>query len=153
MGMTVDRSMDVAPLSPSGSVPNESRSQRHGRSKKKDLVLTEGTPSADDFSKKASEGTSDSEAKPPKRSGKKVPAGSANEDKIPVADISKKESGASSDSEVKLLKQSAKKVDASNNNGEGSSWKQSREKKRREKATPGKDATRSLTKDDKVLPN
>lgn len=146
---TESESMDVSPSSPSGSVPNESRSQRHGRSKKKNVMLKEGVRSADDVSKRASEGTSD----PPKRSGKKVPAESANEDEIPVADISKKESGASSDSEVKLLKQSVKKVDASSNNGEGSSLKQSHDKKRREKATPGKDAARSSTKDDKVPSN
>ena len=39
-------SMDVASPSPSRGVSNESRALRHGRSKRKDVLLKEGTPSA-----------------------------------------------------------------------------------------------------------
>lgn len=148
--VTEGESTDVTP-SPAGSLPGEGRAQRASRQKKKESLVKEATPSADDVSKKVSEVTSDSEAKPHKQSEKKVLAGSASEDKPLTTNASKKESGTTSDSEAKLLKQSAKKVDTSNNNGDGSSVKQPDEKKRREKASSGKDHAKSSSKDEKVL--
>ncbi|KAJ4707792.1 Sister chromatid cohesion PDS5 B-B [Melia azedarach] len=145
---TEGESIEVPP-SPSGSIPNEIRAQRPARSKKKESLLKQATASADDASKKASEGTSDSEAKPHKRAGKQVLSESANEDKASTIDTLRKESGASSDSEAKPVKQSSKKVDSSSNNGDGSSLKQSHDKRKREKSISGKDATRSSTKEDK----
>ncbi|KAJ0030839.1 hypothetical protein Pint_12497 [Pistacia integerrima] len=147
---TKSESADAVSPSASGSLPNEGRAQRSSRSKRKESLVKEATPSADDVSRKASEGTSDSEAKPHKQLGKKVLTGSGNEDKIPTGEGSKKESSTSNDSEAKLLK-SAKKVDVSSNNGDGSVLKQPDDKKRKEKAISGKDVTKSSTKEDKVL--
>ncbi|XP_031279565.1 nucleolar protein dao-5 [Pistacia vera] len=147
---TKSESADAVSPSASGSLPNEGRAQRSSRSKRKESLVKEATPSADDVSRKASEGTSDSEAKPHKQLGKKVLTGSGNEDKIPTGEGSKKESSTSNDSEAKLLK-SAKKVDVSSNNGDGSALKQPDDKKRKEKAISGKDVTKSSTKEDKEL--
>ncbi|TXG62253.1 hypothetical protein EZV62_013616 [Acer yangbiense] len=147
--VTEGESTDVSP-SPAGSLPSEGRAQMVGRQKKKESLVKEVSPSADDVTRRVSEGTSDSEAKPHKKSGKKVLVGTtASEDKTHSTNASKKESGSTSDSEAKLLKRSAKKVDTSNNNGDGSSLKLPDEKKRREKASSGKDNAKSSTKDEK----
>lgn len=106
---------DVVPPSPSGSLPDESRPKKAGRHKKKDSSNKEAAPLADDEPKKATDGTSDSELKPSKRSGKKVSAGVSNENKSSiVVDAPTKESGTVSDSEVKL--KSSKKVSTGNSN-------------------------------------
>ncbi|XP_062019041.1 sister chromatid cohesion protein PDS5 homolog C isoform X1 [Rosa rugosa] len=106
-------STDVAPPSPSGSLPDESRPKKAGRHKKKDTSNKEATPVTDDESKKATDGTSDSELRSSKHSGKKVSAGGSNENKSPiVVDASRKESGTASDSEVK--QKSSKKVSTGN---------------------------------------
>lgn len=106
---------DVVPPSPSGSLPDESRPKKAGRHKKKDSSNKEAAPLADDEPKKATDGTSDSELKPSKRSGKKVSAGVSNENKSSiVVDAPRKESGTVSDSEVKL--KSSKKVSTGNSN-------------------------------------
>ncbi|XP_044471482.1 muscle M-line assembly protein unc-89 isoform X2 [Mangifera indica] len=136
-------SIDAVSPSASGGLPNEGRAQRSSRAKRKES-LKEATPSADDVSRKASEGTSDSEAKPHKQLEKKVLTVSGNEDEIPTGEGSKKESGTLNDSEAKLFK-SAKKVHVSSNNGDRSMLK------RKEKAISGKDLTKSLTKEDKEL--
>ncbi|KAK4853751.1 hypothetical protein QYF36_013965 [Acer negundo] len=148
--VTEGESTDVSP-SPAGSLPSEGRAQTVGRQKKKESLGKEAAPPADDVTRRVSEGTSDSEAKPHKKSGKKVLAGTtASEDKTHSTSASKKESGSTSDSEAKLLKRSAKKVDTSNNNNvDGSSIKLPDEKKRREKASSGKDNAKSSTKDEK----
>ncbi|KAK3211330.1 hypothetical protein Dsin_016036 [Dipteronia sinensis] len=146
--VTEGESTDVSPP-PAGSLPSEGRAQMLGRQKKKESLVKEAAPSAVDVTRRVSEGTSDSEAKPHKKSGKKALAGTtASEDKTHSANALKKESGSTSDSETKLLKRSAKKVDTSNN-GDESSLKLPDEKKRREKASSGKDNAKSSAKDEK----
>uniref|UniRef100_A0A5B7B5K5 Tudor domain-containing protein n=1 Tax=Davidia involucrata TaxID=16924 RepID=A0A5B7B5K5_DAVIN len=146
--------VNVASPSPSERLPDEIRSKKAGRPKRKENLIQEALPSAD-VSKRASEVTSDSEVKTQKRSGKKTPAGISNEDKTPaLVDTSKNEGGTTSDSEAKPLKQSSKKMDAGNNIEEGSSLKKKEDGKRRGKgkATSEKDVTKSSTKDnDKVI--
>lgn len=147
-----NESGNVASQSPSGSLPDESHSKKaSGRQKKKESLLKEATPSADDVLKKASEGTSDLEVKPNRRSGKKVSSEISNENKTPtVVDASKKGSGSMNDSDAKPLKHLAKKVDGSSKIGDGSSSKQPEDKKRRArgKASSEKDITKSSAKDD-----
>ncbi|KAE8056284.1 hypothetical protein FH972_013070 [Carpinus fangiana] len=145
-----NESGNVASQSPSGSLPDESHSKKaSGRQKKKGNMNKEATPSADNVSKKASEGTSDSEIKPNRR-GKKVHGDISNENKTPTAvDASKKES-ASLSSEAKPLKQSARKVDGSSKIGDGPLSKQLEDKKKRGrgKTISEKDVTKSSAKDD-----
>ncbi|KAJ7966255.1 Sister chromatid cohesion PDS5 B-B [Quillaja saponaria] len=125
-----DESEIVASPSPSGSLPNESRSKKFGRSKKKDSLIKEDTKPTDDVSIKISEGTSDSEVKPNRRLGKKVIGGSSNEKKSPIVVYSnRKGSGITSDVEAKKI--SAKKVEGSNKVVGGSSSKQPEDKKTR----------------------
>ncbi|XVE97346.1 hypothetical protein REPUB_Repub03eG0011800 [Reevesia pubescens] len=148
---TEDESTDVAPPTPSGTIPDESHSKRAARPKRKESVSKEMTPSVDDVSKKASELTSDSEAKTNKRSGKKVATVVSNEDKaLAYVDETKKESGTASDSEAKSLKQSSKKVESSSNNVDESSSRQLGDKKRRAqgKVIPEKDGTKTSTQND-----
>ncbi|XP_007011734.2 PREDICTED: protein IWS1 homolog [Theobroma cacao] len=145
-----NESTDVASPTPSGTIPDESHSKKAAQPKKKESLNKETTPSVDDVSKKASEGTSDSEAKTNKRSGKKVSTVVSNEDNAPAdVDETKTESGTASDSEAKSLKQLSKKVDA-NSNADGSSLKQLEDKKRRarRKLVSEKDGTKTSTKND-----
>lgn len=151
-------SANVAPASPSESLPDESRSRKVGRQKKKDNSDKEAVPSADnvpqkadDVRQKVADVTSDSEVKANRRTGKKVSAILTNENRTPtVADASKKESGTTSDSEAKPLKQSSKKVDGSIKNDDGSSLKLSEDKKKRSwgKALSEKEVTKAAAKDD-----
>ncbi|KAG6698147.1 hypothetical protein I3842_08G006500 [Carya illinoinensis] len=148
-----NESGNVAPLSPRGSLPDESYSKKAGgRPKKKESLTKEATPSTDEVSEKVSEATSDLELKPTRRSGKKVPSEISTLNKTPtVVDESKNES---SDSEAKPLRQTAKKVDGSSKIGDGSSSKQPEDKKRRGqgKAIREKDETKSPAKaDDKEM--
>ncbi|XWS72744.1 hypothetical protein CRYUN_Cryun02cG0066800 [Craigia yunnanensis] len=148
---TENDSTDVTSPTPSGTVPDESHSKRAARPKRKESLSKEITSSVDDVSKKASEGTSDSEAKTTRRSGKKVATVVSNEDNAPAdVDETKKESGTASDSEAKSLKQLSKKVDSSSNKVDGSSSRQLEDKKRRArgKVVPEKDGTKTSTKDD-----
>ena len=148
---TENESTDVASSTPSGIIPDESHSKRAARAKRKESLSKEITSSVDDVSKKASEGTSDSEAKTTRRSGKKVATVVSNEDNAPAdVDETKKESGTASDSEAKSLKQPSKKVDSSSNNVDGSLSRQLEDKKRRArgKVVPEKDGTKTSTKDD-----
>ncbi|XWS26166.1 hypothetical protein CRYUN_Cryun26dG0007600 [Craigia yunnanensis] len=148
---TEDESTDVASLTPSGKIPNESHSKKAARSKKKESLTKETAPSVDDVSKKASEGTSDSDAKTNRRSRKKVDTVVSNKDNVPAdVDETKKESGTASDSEAKSLKELSKKVDSSSNNVGGSSSRQLEDKKRRArgKVVPEKDGTKTSTKND-----
>ncbi|KAK9280152.1 hypothetical protein L1049_013839 [Liquidambar formosana] len=140
--------VNVTSPSPSGSLPKESRPKKGGRPKKKESLIQEAMPSADNVSKKVSEVTSDSEVKASKRSGKKAPSGISVEDATPASvDASKKDGGTASDSDAKSLKHSGRKVDASNVNEDGSSKRQKEEKKRgRGKANLEKDATKSSAK-------
>lgn len=145
-----DESGNVA-QSPSGSLPDGHSKKAGGRQKKKESLIKDATPSADDASKKVSEATSDSEVKPNRRSGKKVSSEISIENKTQtVVDASKKGSSSINDSEEKPLKQSAKKLDGSSKIGAGSSSKQLQDKKRRArgKGFSEKDATKSSAKDD-----
>ncbi|KAL6985183.1 hypothetical protein U1Q18_018560 [Sarracenia purpurea var. burkii] len=109
-----DDPMNVVSPSPSGSGTIEGRLKKLGRPKKKDNsnLVQVVAQSVDVVPKKASEGTSNSEVKPQRRSGKKAIAGSNSEDKASaLKDKPKSEGGTISDSEVKPLKQSVNKVD------------------------------------------
>ncbi|KAJ4848173.1 hypothetical protein Tsubulata_049945 [Turnera subulata] len=143
-GESVSVTSPSASPSVSGSLPDETRSKA-GRSKKKDSLVKDPVPSADEVPQKASDGTSDSETKQPKRSGKKPPPGDSAEDKIRLT-VSKKENSTASESEVKPLK--SKKMDGSSKKEDGSSLQQSEEKGRRSrgKSTSDKNATKSVTK-------
>ncbi|KAF2287271.1 hypothetical protein GH714_039505 [Hevea brasiliensis] len=144
-------SMTVASPSGSENLLDESLSKKAGRSKKKESLTKDSELSADDVSRKATEGTSDSEAKPNKRSARKAPARVSNEEKAPmVTDASKKESSTTNESEAKPLKLSLKKVDASSNNDDESSLNQTGDKKHRSrgKSISEKNVTKSSAKDD-----
>ncbi|KAJ6697744.1 ANDROGEN INDUCED INHIBITOR OF PROLIFERATION AS3 / PDS5-RELATED [Salix purpurea] len=94
------------------NLPDESVSKKGGRAKKKESLNKHSAPSSADVPNKVSDGTSDSESKLHKCSGKKAPAGTSSEDKTPVkTDASKKESDTTGKPETKPLKQSSKKVD------------------------------------------
>ncbi|KAJ6743862.1 ANDROGEN INDUCED INHIBITOR OF PROLIFERATION AS3 / PDS5-RELATED, partial [Salix viminalis] len=94
------------------NLPDESVSKKGGRAKKKESLNKHSAPSSADVPNKVSDGTSDSESKLHKCSGKKAPAGTSSEDKTPVkTDASKKESDTTGKPEAKPLKQSSKKVD------------------------------------------
>ncbi|XP_043810675.1 altered inheritance of mitochondria protein 21 isoform X3 [Manihot esculenta] len=144
-------SMTVASPSGSGGLLDESLPKKAAQSKKKESFTKDSEPSSDAVLKKASEGISDTEAKPNKRSARKAPAKVSNEEKSSiVTDASKKESGTVSESEAKPLKQSSKMVDATSNDGDESSLNQTEDKKHRSrgKSIPEKNVTRSSTKDD-----
>ncbi|KAL1097841.1 hypothetical protein V6Z11_D05G063200 [Gossypium hirsutum] len=146
-----DKSTDVASPTPSGTVIVDGHSKRVSRPKKKDSVSKETTCSVDDVSKKSHEGTSDSEAKSNRQSGKKGSTVVSNEDNAPVSvDETKKESDIASDLEAKSLKKSSKKVDSSGNNLDKSSSKKLEDKNRlaRGKVAPVKDGTKNSTKND-----
>ncbi|KAJ6915276.1 hypothetical protein NC651_017312 [Populus alba x Populus x berolinensis] len=105
-------SVPVASPSVSENLPDESFSKKGGRAKKKESLNKHSAPSSDDVPNKLSDGTSDSEAKLHKCSGKEAPAGTSIEDKTPMTtDASKKESDTTGEPEAKPLKQSSKKVD------------------------------------------
>eukprot|EP00258_Populus_trichocarpa_P042807 XP_024458826.1 splicing factor, arginine/serine-rich 19 isoform X5 [Populus trichocarpa] len=107
-------SVPVASPSVSENLPDESFSKKGGRAKKKESLNKHSAPSSDDVPNKLSDGTSGSEAKLHKCSGKEAPAGTSSEDKTPMrTDASKKESDTTGEPEAKPLKQSSKKVDAS----------------------------------------
>ncbi|XP_011031466.1 PREDICTED: uncharacterized protein LOC105130590 isoform X2 [Populus euphratica] len=105
-------SVPVASPSVSENLPDESFSKKGGRAKKKEILNKHSAPSSDDVPNKLSDGTSDSEAKLHKYSGKEASAGTSSEDKTPMrTDASKKESDTTGEPEAKPLKQSSKKVD------------------------------------------
>ncbi|KAF8400534.1 hypothetical protein HHK36_013833 [Tetracentron sinense] len=114
-----------------------------------DQIEDKAPPSANVVLKKESEVTSESEAKPHRRSGKKALLGNTTEKKTPAAIddvVSKKEAVATSDAEAKPLMQSDEKGDATNTNEEESSVKQqeSKRKWRRGKIVSEKDVTEEL---------
>ncbi|XP_043700226.1 muscle M-line assembly protein unc-89-like [Telopea speciosissima] len=125
----------------------------HGSSLKGALLSDHGEdeapPSAAVSSKKESEGMSDSEAKPHKRTGKKTLTGNANEKTPTQVDVPKKEpgAGATSDSDVMSLRKSGKKVDGKNANEDESSGKQDGKKRRgRGKTDSGKNVVEESSK-------
>ncbi|XAR69997.1 hypothetical protein NMG60_11001803 [Bertholletia excelsa] len=143
--------VNATPPSPSGSAPDEGRSKKAGRPKKKENLMQDVPPSAK-VSKKASEGTSDLDVKMQRRSGKKAAAESSIEEKATPLDVSKSEGGTTSDSEAKPLKQSGRKVDLKDKIVDGSSKKREDGKKRgRGKSTSEKDVMKASAKDDDEL--
>ena len=146
---TGDGESDVASPSPSENLLDENRSKKPGRAKKKDSTAKE-VPT-EDVSKKLSEGTSDSEAKPSRRSAKKAIDRSSDVKKITVADSVKKGSGATSDPDAK--KPSTKKAEESKKGGGGSSSRQSEDKKKRGRGKMNSEVgvAKSSPKDEKVL--
>ncbi|KAJ7958504.1 Sister chromatid cohesion protein PDS5-like B-B [Quillaja saponaria] len=141
----------VAFPSPNESIPNELHSKKPGRAKKKDSLTKEAAMSTDDVSRLVSEGTSDSEVKPNRCSGKSVIGGSSNVKKTITVDSNKKGSGTTSDTEAK--NQSAKKVGGTNKVLGGSSSKQPEDKKTRGrvKAISAKVEVKSFKDDDKEM--
>ncbi|KAF5743359.1 hypothetical protein HS088_TW09G01427 [Tripterygium wilfordii] len=124
--------------SPSGSIADESRSRKTGRSKE-----NKGYVPAEDVPKKASEGASDTGNKHHRRSGKKLRKVSSKEAESPLMeDAPKKGSGTTNESEAKPLEHPAKKIDALGKIGEGLTPIQSGSKKRRAKAVLEKGSTR-----------
>ncbi|XP_052209614.1 sister chromatid cohesion protein PDS5 homolog C-like [Diospyros lotus] len=145
------KALDSEPIvspSQSGDVPDEGTKRKSGRQKRKSNLIQEVAPTTH-VSKKASEGTSDSEVKPKKHSGKKVPAESVNEEITPdVEDISKTEGGITS-LEAKPLEQSCPMVDVRDNVGDRSSSKKEGGKRRgRGKTASEDDGTKFTVKDD-----
>ncbi|XP_038699471.1 neurofilament heavy polypeptide-like isoform X2 [Tripterygium wilfordii] len=134
--------MNSSSSSPGGSIADESHSKKTGGSKK-----NEGSVPAEDLPKKASEGDSDAENTPHRRSGKKLRTGSSKEAESPLmGDAPKKGSGTTNESEAEPLKHPAKKIDALGKIREELTPIQSGNKKRRTKAILEKGST----KDDEV---
>ncbi|KAF7817297.1 Sister chromatid cohesion protein PDS5 like B-B [Senna tora] len=124
-----DESGVVASPSPSESHPDENRSKKPGRAKKRERPTKEMTISSKDVSEKVPEGTSDSEARPTKRSARKAPGGSSHGKKITMVHSIDKTSGSTSDPDEK--RQSTKKVDEGNKGGESSPRQLEHKKKRK----------------------
>ncbi|KAF7830345.1 Sister chromatid cohesion protein PDS5 like B-B [Senna tora] len=126
----VEDESEVVASPPSENLPDENRSKKPGRSKKKDSSVKVVAEPTEDDSKKVSEETSDTEAKPTKRNtAKKAPVGRSDRKKTTVSDTPKKGSGTASDPDAK--KHSSKKADESEKSGGGSSARQSEDKKKR----------------------
>ncbi|XP_054797872.1 sister chromatid cohesion protein PDS5 homolog C-like [Prosopis cineraria] len=125
----VEDESEVVASPPAESLPDENRSKKSGRAKKKDSSVKGGAETTEDDSKKVSEETSDTEAKPATRSAKKMVGGRSDRKKTAAVDLAKKGSQTASDPDVK--KHSAKKVDESDKSGGGSSARQSEDKKKR----------------------
>ncbi|CAN1325326.1 Sister chromatid cohesion protein PDS5 homolog C [Linum perenne] len=144
----VDGKSLTASPSVSESLEDESLIKTVARLKKKNGSVKELVQSADNLrKKKASEGTSASEAKPTKRAGKKAPSVASKYDKsLKAAVSSKKESGFGSE---EAPKQSSM-VDDSSKNAEGSLLKQSDDKNQRVrgKAVSEKNVAKCSTKND-----
>ncbi|KAJ6995194.1 hypothetical protein NC653_017853 [Populus alba x Populus x berolinensis] len=153
-------SVPVASPSVSENLPDESFSRKGGRAKKKESLNKHSAPSSDDVPNKLSDGTSDSEAKLHKCSGKEAPAGTSSEDKTPMTtDASKKESDTTGEPEAKPLKQSSKKVDTlkesdTTNEPEAKARKQSSKKvdaSKKESDTSGEPETKLLKQSSKKV--
>ncbi|KAK5825254.1 hypothetical protein PVK06_020068 [Gossypium arboreum] len=134
----------------SKTIPDEGHSKKAAQPERKESLSEETTPSVDDVLKKISEGTSDSEVKASKQSGKKVATVISSKDNAAVdVDESKKESGSASGSEAKSRTQSSKKVSSSNNNLDEPSSRQLEDKKKRARGkVPEKDGTKTSTMND-----
>ncbi|KAK4277237.1 hypothetical protein QN277_015259 [Acacia crassicarpa] len=134
----VEDEPEVVASPPTESLPDENRSKKSGRTKKKGSSVKGGAEPAEDDSKKVSEETSDTEAKPATRSSKKTSGGRSDQKKTTVVISAKKGSQAASDPDVKKI--SAKKVDESDKSGGGSSARQSEDRKKRKRGKNTSDA-------------
>lgn len=124
----------------SGNLHEESHPKKAGRAKKKEISIQEETPPSNLVSKKTSEGTNDSEAKPHRRSGKHARADATKDDKLSAdVDTSKSLGGGRSDSETKHMKQLGKEVDEISNTVDGYSLKRNSKKRGRGKAASEND--------------
>ncbi|MED6115307.1 hypothetical protein PIB30_089216 [Stylosanthes scabra] len=146
---TAEAEADVASPSPSENM-DENGSKKQVRSKKKDNSAKEVTTKEvvpNDDLKKVAEGTSDSEAKPSRRSGKKTIDRSSDGKKTTEADTDKKGSGVSG---ADAKKQPAKKVEESKKGSVGSSSRKLEDKKKRTrgKVNSDKGIAKSTTKDE-----
>ncbi|KAJ1396294.1 Armadillo-type fold [Sesbania bispinosa] len=139
---------DVISPSPSESIHDENRSKKRGRAKKKDSSAKE--VAGEDISKKASEGTCDSEAKPTRPSGKRGLGRSSDVKITTVVDAVKKGSGTSDPDGKKHSAKSAKKTEESIKGDSGSSSRQLEDKKRsgRGKVNAEKSLAKSSAKDE-----
>jgi len=143
---------DIPSPSPSGSL-DENHSKKSEQVEKKEDVVQETEPAGDTDSKeesdtkKTAEGTSVSESKSQKRTGKKVSSAAEKDDSIPLADdTSKIEHVDTPTVDAKSAKQSGKKVEA------GSSQREDKKKKGQVKGTPAKDLAKTPSRDEaKVL--
>ncbi|XP_028782650.1 microtubule-associated protein futsch [Neltuma alba] len=134
----VEDESEVFASPPTESLPEENRSKKSGRPKKKDGSAKGGAESTEDDSKKVSGETSDTEAKPATRSAKKMSGGRSDRKKTTVVDSAKKGSQAAGDPDVK--RHSARKVDESDKSGGGSSARQSEDRKKRTRGKSTADA-------------
>lgn len=107
----VEGESEVVAPPPSEIIPDENRSKRSGRTKKKDTSAKGVAEPAEDDSKKVSEDTSDTEVKTTRRSAKKAHVGRSDRKKATVVDSSKKGTGTANETDAKKV--SAKKVDES----------------------------------------
>ncbi|KAF4363730.1 hypothetical protein G4B88_000959 [Cannabis sativa] len=100
---------NVASMSPSEKLPDESHTKKSGQ-QKKNISDKEAVASVDDVSKKVADMTN-------RRSGKKLPAAVSYENKDSAeVNVYKKGNATTSDSEVKSTRRSGKKVSAANSN-------------------------------------
>ncbi|KAI5556158.1 hypothetical protein BDE02_18G016600 [Populus trichocarpa] len=147
-------SVPVASPSVGESPPDESVSKKGGRSKKKESLNKHSAPSSDDVPKKVSDGTSDSELKSHKHSGKKAFAGTSCEDKTPMmTDASKKESNTTSEPEAKSLKQSSKEVDTSKKESDTASEQEAKPPKQSSKKLDASKRESDTTGEPEVKPS
>ncbi|XVE92489.1 hypothetical protein REPUB_Repub01dG0101600 [Reevesia pubescens] len=129
---------------PSGSVPD-------AQPQTLDSMIKETTPVVDNAFRKASEGTSNSEAKQTKCSREKVATMISKEDKTRVEiDETEKENGTATPSKARSFMQSLNKLGGGCRNGDRLSSKQLEVKKKRAqvKCISEKDGTKSSTRND-----
>ncbi|XVF11222.1 hypothetical protein REPUB_Repub08aG0007600 [Reevesia pubescens] len=139
-----DELTDLTSSIPSGSVPD-------AQSQTLDSMIKETTPVVDNAFRKASEGTSNSEAKQTKCSREKVATMISKEDKTHAEiDETEKENGTATPSKTRSFKQSLNKLGGGIRNGDRLSSKQLKVKKKRAqiKCISEKDGTKSSTRND-----
>ncbi|KAL2318025.1 hypothetical protein Fmac_031901 [Flemingia macrophylla] len=141
-----DGESDAVALSPSESIHDENRLKKRGRSKKMENSAKEVATGAEIVSKKVSDGTSDSEAKPLRSSAKKGMGHSS----VKKATVVKKGSEATTSDPPDEKKIPSKKAEDRNKGGGGSSSRQlvDKKKKGRGKVTSGKGLAKSSAMDE-----
>ncbi|KAL3843993.1 hypothetical protein ACJIZ3_001396 [Penstemon smallii] len=144
-----DENVNAASPLQSDSLPEENRSKKSGRSKRKVNLISEETLSVGTVSKKASEGENIPKAKKQRYSGEKQPDETNNKDQASTEGVSKNDYGSTSDSETKSLDQTENLGDASNKSDVGSpSRKEDPGKGGRVKPRSKKDISKSFAKED-----
>ncbi|KAI3472926.1 hypothetical protein Pfo_030352 [Paulownia fortunei] len=145
-----ENAVNVASPTQSGSLPDESQSEKDSLAKRKENLVREEIISVETASKKASEGESISKAKKQRRSGKKRADETTGKGKTLTEEgASKNDDGSTSDSEARSLNQTEKPGDASNKTEDGSSLrKEDGKKSGRVKPTFEKDVLKSSAGED-----